>query len=335
LESKQANKENCREDLVSVIIPTYNRAVIISDALESVREQTYRPIEVSVVDDGSSDDTETVVERWIKDRVSDEHFDVRYIHQKNQGGNPARNNGITHAKSRFIAFLDSDDLWHSDKLAKQIRVFDSDPEIGGVYCGVQHIDLDTGNNLEPSNRTYPAGWLLNRILVRDVTAPTSAYVIKKEVFGKVGEFDVQLQARQDWDMWIRLASKYKIGCVPEVLVDYREHSGTRTRSNCNKEIDAFRQIRNKYSDLYAQCSFPVRQAAQATYYRRMGRVHFHQGISRHRAMLYHLQSILSWPFDFDSYAAFAGMLIPARLRRKLHRGWNVIFGNTRIAIRSH
>jgi glycosyltransferase involved in cell wall biosynthesis len=330
---EHTNRHKHGEDLISVVIPTHNRAHIIVDAINSVLAQSYRPLELLVVDDGSTDDTEAIIANWIK--ASDGQFGIRFIHQENRGGNAARNNGIRHARGKYVAFLDSDDLWHSDKLKNQMQVFDSDSEIGGVYCGVQHVDLESGKIIEPTNRSYPTGWLLEQMLVRDVTAPTSTYLVKSVVFDEVGGFDVNLPARQDWDMWIRLASKYKIGCVPEVLVDYREHSGVRTKSDPKKEITAFCQIRRKYSDYYAHCPFSTRQAAKATYYRRMGRVHFHQGISRHRAMLYHFQSILSWPFDFDSYAALLGMIVPAGLRQKMHRGWNSIFGRTRFAIRSH
>lgn len=335
MKSEQNNDEGCGEDMVSVVIPTYNRAHIIQDSLDSAYAQSYRPLEVVVVDDGSNDDTEAIVKTWINEHLNDVQFSVVYLHQENQGGNPARNNGIRHARGQYVAFLDSDDLWHAEKVRKQIRVFESDPEIGGVYCGVQHVDLASGRIIEPSNRSYPTGRLFEQVLVKDITAPTSAYIIKKQVFEMAGYFDDELQARQDWDMWIRLASKFKIGCVPEVLVDFREHSGVRTHSNPSKEINAYQRIRKKYADSYARCPFPIRQAAKATYYRRMGRVHFHQGISRPRAALFHLQAILAWPFVFDSYAALVGMITPAAIRGRLHRAWNTVFGRTRFAIRSH
>ncbi len=321
--------------LVTAVVPSYNRAHLITDSLDSIAAQDYRPIEVIVVDDGSTDHTEAIVKRWQAENESADDLVIHYIWQENQGGNVARNSGITAARGKYIAFLDSDDRWHSSKLSKQLARFDGDPLVGGVYCGVQHVEVGSEEILEPSDRAYPQGWVLEKMLVRDVTAPTSTYMVRKEVFEKVGYFDVELQARQDWDMWIRLAEKYKIGCVPEPLVDFREHPGPRTASNPLKEIDAYRRIMEKYAAQRKQCSFSNRQAAKAAFFRRMGRVHFHHQISSIKAFLFYLRAVAAWPFIFDNYAALAGMFFPKNMREKIHRRWNRVFGRTRFAIRSH
>ena len=223
----------------------------------------------------------------------------------------------------------------AEKLEKQIAEFEQHPEYGAVYCGVQHVDAATGSVTEPVERPYPQGELLQRMLVKDVTAPTSTYLVRREVFDKVGQFDTGLKARQDWDMWIRVAAGYEIGCVPEALVDFRDHAGPRTATNPQREIDAYRAILEKYAGLRARASFPVRRKAMAAYYRRMGRVHLHQAISRPKAFGYYLASIAAWPLDFDSYAAFAGFFLPKGFRAGLHRRWNRVFGKTPFAIRSH
>ena len=321
--------------LVTVVVPTYNRASLIADALASVYEQTYRPLQLIVVDDGSTDDTNSVVSSWITGHAQVENFSVKYISQDNQGGNVARNRGITEAAGEYVAFLDSDDLWHDNKLQLQMELFCDAPEVGGVYCGMRHIKLASGEVLALAKRSYPSGKLLNRLLVRDVTAPTSTYVIRKDVFEKVGSFDEELQARQDWDMWIRVASACEIGVVPEVLVDYREHAGVRTATNPQKEIAAYKRIMKKYSDLRDNCPFAVRQAAKSAFYRRMGRVHFHHKISNIKAMGYYWRAIIAWPFVFDNYAALFGMMLPTSIRQEVHKIWNHIFGATRFAIRSH
>ena len=321
-------------DLISVVIPTYNRASLITDALESVYAQNYRPIELIVVDDGSTDETKTVVKQWKATHTND-NFEVQFIRQQNQGGNPARNNGIEHACGKYIAFLDSDDAWHPEKLTKQLSCFD-DPEVGGVYCGVQHMDFTTGKTLEPNKRSYPEGWLLRSILIRDITAQTSAYIIRKDVFKKVGQFDITLQARQDWDMWIRLASGFKIAAVSEVLVNFREHTGIRTASDPMKEISAYRTIRKKYAHLLKQASLSCRLQARSSYWKRMGRVHYkHNSLKTSKGYLYACGAILVWPLDFDAWAAGLGMLLPKNFRQNLHRVWNTIFGATPFAIRSH
>jgi len=320
--------------LVSVVVPSYNRATLIVDALDSVYAQSYRPLELVVVDDGSSDNTERVVAEWIGAH-SGNGFDARYVCQKNMGGNVARNRGIRETAGEYVAFLDSDDLWSEDKLQLQMRVFDSCSCVGGVYCGLRHVLIESGEVLPVVKRSYPSGQLLSAMLVHDVTAPTSTYIIRREVFDKVGFFDEELQARQDWDMWIRLASSYKIGVVPQVLVDYREHAGERTASNPQKEITAYAQIMEKYAGLRARCPFAVRQAAKAAYCRRMGRVHFHHKISVAKAVMFQICSIISWPFVFDSYAALFGMMVPSVFRKYIGRIWNCWFSTTRFAIRSH
>jgi hypothetical protein len=206
--------------------------------------------------------------------------------------------------------------------------------MGAVYCGLRHWFADE-DRVEESPRDYPSGDLLSQILVHDVTAPTSCYLIRAAVFCEVGLFDETLQARQDWDMWIRVAARYSIGVVPEALVDYREHAGVRTASDPWKEIKAYRTIMEKYANLRAAQSFHVRQAAKASFFRRMGRVYFHQRISTFKAFGFQFRAILAWPFIFDSYAALFGMLLPRGGRQMVHRGWNKIFGSTALAIKSH
>jgi glycosyltransferase involved in cell wall biosynthesis len=319
--------------LVSVVVPTFNRSKLVVEAAESILAQTYRPIEIIIVDDGSSDDTAMSVDRFVEDK--DQNAIIVYLRQENKGGNVARNRGIQEAHGEFVAFLDSDDLWHPDKLKNQISVFSDRAEFGAVYCGVRHIDAETGDVTETASRVYPSGRLLEEMLVKDVTAPTSTYIVRKAVFDKIGGFDESLKARQDWDMWIRVASSYAIGCVPEALVDFRDHAGPRTASNPQREIDAYRLIRKKYASLLEAAPKAVRLKATASYYRRMGRVHLHHSISRPKALGYYTASIVTWPFDFDSYAAFAGFFLPRNFRASLHRGWNRVFGKTPFSIRSH
>jgi len=319
--------------VISVVVPTYNREALIVDALESIHAQSWRPLEVIVVDDGSTDGTETIVREWMAAHEADD-FQTHFLRQENQGGNVARNTGIEHARGALIAFLDSDDCWLPDKLAKQAPCFD-DAQVAAAYCGVRHVDMATGESTEPTDRAYPAGDLLEALLVRDVTAQTSAYVVRKEAFEQAGTFDVSLRARQDWDMWIRLASVGHIACVQEALVDYREHNLTRTASNPQKEIDAYRAIRYKYATLRRERSLGCRLRARSSYYKRMGRVHHKHGLSRGMALGYGLGAVACWPGDFDAWAALAGMFLPKNLRANLHRKWNAVFGKTPLAIRSH
>jgi glycosyltransferase involved in cell wall biosynthesis len=323
-----------KNELVSVVIPAYNREALVTQALDSVYQQSYRPLELIVVDDGSTDGTAQAVRAWMEAHTDSDGFVTRLVCQSNRGGNVARNRGIEASAGAFVAFLDSDDLWAGEKLQKQMALFDN-PEVGGVYCGVQHVDLSLGKTTPSSKRNYPVGWILDQILVRDVTAPTSTFVLRKEIFKKAGAFDPALQARQDWDMWIRLAAAHKVGAVPEALVQYREHVGPRTASDPMREIRAFETIRTKYATLLQRQPLRVQKAARASYYKRKGRVYYHHKISTVKALHFYALALWNQPADFDAWAAMLGIFLPTGLRQGLHYRWNSIFGGTNLSIRSH
>ena len=320
---------------VSVVVPTYNRSDLVLDTLESICNQSFRPIEIVVVDDGSTDDTLNVVREWAKQNDSFKTLVVRWVSQTNQGANAARNRGIEEAHGEFIAFLDSDDQWLPQKLAKQITIFRKDNAVGGVYCGMRNVDLNTGEKDEVTPRAYPEGNLLRQLLIHDVTEATSSWVVRRKCFEQVGTFDISLPARQDWDMWIRLSAKYCIGCIPEVLAELGNHSGERVRSNPQREIVAHQLIFQKYRHLRAKFPLWVSLSARSAMYRRRGRVYFHRGLSKKSAFQMYLLSIIVWPLTFDTYAALVGMILPKRFRQKIHIAWNQLFGKTCFAIKSH
>ncbi|MBC2717421.1 MAG: glycosyltransferase family 2 protein [Desulfobacteraceae bacterium] len=334
-DSKILNRRDFCLGWISTVVPTYNRSDFLLNALESIRQQSYRPIEIVVVDDGSTDDTIRVIRKWAKQYNEPKTFVIRWIVQSNQGANAARNRGIEESHGEFIAFLDSDDQWLPEKLAMQISIMQKNADIGGVYCGMRNVDLVTGEKEKFSPRAYPEGDLLRQLLIHDVTEATSAWVVRKECFNQVGMFDISLPARQDWDMWIRLSEKYMIGCAPEILVELGNHPGDRVRSKAHREIDAHQTIFRKYAYLRAKFPFWVSLTARSAMYRRRGRVYFHRGISRKKAFAMYLSAILVWPFDFDSYAALTGMMLTDEFRRKIRFFWNRIFGKTRLAIKTH
>ncbi|WP_339136098.1 MAG: glycosyltransferase family A protein [Candidatus Electrothrix sp. GW3-4] len=324
-----------KESLVTVVVPVFNRSKLILSSLESIRHQLFRPLEIIVVDDGSTDDTVKVVQKWSELYNITGEFSIKCIKQKNQGANAARNRGIEEATGEFIAFLDSDDLWMPKKLEKQILALRSNHSIGGIYCGLRHFDINTQKRAKVVPKNYPEGYLLRQLLIQDVTEPTSCWVVRKECFKKTGLFDITLPARQDWDMWIRLATHFHIGSIPEILVEQGEHTGERVRSNPQREITAHQIIFEKYAYLRAKFPPSVSQAARAAMYRRRGRVYFHRGISKQLALRMYFLSLVIWPFAFDSYAALAGMFLPKNFRQNMHVVWNRIFGKTCFSIKAH
>ncbi len=165
----------------------------------------------------------------------------------------------------------------------------------------------------------PQGWLLPKLLVRDATAPTSAYVVRRACFDDVGFFDEALPARQDWDMWIRLSEKYKMAATPECLVEQGQHGGERVSTSAPKLVEANRRIFEKYAPLRRRFSFILRLRARAKLCSTLGGVHCDFGHSPGRALLSHLQGILAWPLRVSNYLGLLRAVMPARLRRCLDR----------------
>jgi len=201
---------------ISVIIPTYNYARFLGEAIDSAFAQTSPSLEVIVVDDGSTDATPEVLAAY-SDRI-------RVIRQKNQGVAMARNAGIAAARGEYLAFLDSDDAWYPRKLELQLPRFEAEPALGLVHCGAETID-SAGRTLKMS-----VGGMEGRVaeamlrLDREVINPQgSSIVVPKRVAEEIGGFDRRLPPSEDWDFCYRIAARYPIGYVAEVLVRYRLH----------------------------------------------------------------------------------------------------------------
>ncbi len=201
---------------VSVIIPTYNYARFIGEAIDSTLAQTLPPLEVIVVDDGSTDGTRELLAEY-GDRI-------RVISQQNQGVGAARNAGIAAARGEYLAFLDSDDAWYPRKLELQMLRFANEPELGLVHCGAEMIDAE-GRTLGTTTGGMEGQVAEEMLLLdREVIMPQgSSIVVPRRVAIELGGYDVRLPPSEDWDFCYRIASRYSIGYVREVLVRYRLH----------------------------------------------------------------------------------------------------------------
>ncbi|MCS4097998.1 glycosyltransferase family 2 protein [Salinibacter ruber] len=186
--------------LVSIIIPTYNRADVIGRAIHSAVNQSYSRVEVIVVDDASHDNTSEVVKTFADDKI-------RYKkHQTNKGGAEARNTGIELANGKYISFLDSDDKWRTEKIQCQVRRFkESDSRAGLIYTGIiyQESGFRKGNN-------YSSDEIKRKLRVGNPIGGCSSVMIKKEVVQSIGCFDRALPASQDREYWYRISKHYDI-----------------------------------------------------------------------------------------------------------------------------
>lgn len=199
---------------VSVIIPTYQRAHVVSQAIESVLAQTYRDYEIIVVIDGSTDNTEEVLARF-GDKIT-------VICQKNKGLAGARNTGIRASQGQYIAFLDDDDLWVSNKLEKQLAYFETNPTIGLVYSDGFFFN-EKGVLPDKWTSVYPPPqiWHFLTLFERNVIL-VSTVVVRRECLDKVGLFDETLRSCEDYDLWLRIIEKFSIYFLNEPLGFYRQ-----------------------------------------------------------------------------------------------------------------
>ena len=235
--------------MISVVIPTHNRADLIERAAKSVLNQTIKNIELIIISDGSTDGTDSILEKL---RNTDERIRTVSYHPS-KGGNAARNIGVEMSSYEYIAFLDDDDEWLPHKLEQQLEVFESDKEIGLVYTGFNSIYVDEG--VSYLSRPSISGDLSHKILFKNFIGTTSAVMIKKSILKKTGLFDVNLGARQDYDLWIRACQLCKVGVVPEPLLNYYNYKGNNQISLQTKKYEnAISYIDAKYIDLLAKLS---------------------------------------------------------------------------------
>jgi glycosyltransferase involved in cell wall biosynthesis len=208
---------------VSIVIPAYNAMTYLPDTLASVFDQTFSDFEVLLVDDGSTDSLQT----WVAQTVCDPRF--KLISQLNQGLSAARNTGITHSQSEYIAFLDADDLWHPTKLAKQVQWLEAHPTVGLIYTLTALLD-SVGNPTGRVLGTEIAGNVLSQMLQRNIIDCPSSVLVRRQCFERVGLFDRTLRAVEDWDMWIRIAAVYPLAVTGIPLVYYRQHPSNMSKN---------------------------------------------------------------------------------------------------------
>ena len=225
---------------ISVVIATYNYGRYLAGAIASVLGQTFTDYEVIVVNDGSTDDTESVIRPYLSDSR------IRYLRTEHVGQPAAKNAGIRDGTGRYVAFLDADDVWLPTKLEKQVAVFErSDPELGVVYCRRGFIDPD-GREFTRDQRTPRRGDVLAPIFHRPFICFSSS-VIRRDVLEEVGHFDESIPMSIDYDLWLRIALRYHFDFVDEPLVLYRTgHANLSTR--LSERIWCVRKIIYRFLD---------------------------------------------------------------------------------------
>lgn len=224
------------QPLVSVVIATYNMARYLDQAIDSILVQQWRPLEIIVVNDGSTDDTDAVMKKYA------DYPQVRYIATENQGQPKAKNTGLRAARGKFIAFCDADDLWEPDKLALQMPLF-SDPKVGVVYSEISNIDEHNRRYEKPPVYKRHVGDIKNHLLLRNFV-PFGTAVIRRACVEKNGLFDEQFRMGIDWDLWLRYSLDWHFTYVPQRTYIYREWSGQMSTNYRGRYDHAFRILDN-------------------------------------------------------------------------------------------
>lgn len=226
-----------QEKLVSVVIPTHNRGDLITETIESVLTQSYGNIEIIVVDNGSTDDTEEVIKKI-------NAANLQYIKQENSGG-PAgpRNTGVRMSRGEYVAFLDSDDIWLGDKIKRQVEIFEKMPEVGLVFCQCRFFGKQYREKTIYPAKGY-SGYVFDEI-IKGNFVPTVSVICRRTALMETGAFDesIKLRAFEDYELWMRLAYKYHFYFINEPLCLFRMHAqnilGT---DNLKSHLGAFRAL---------------------------------------------------------------------------------------------
>jgi glycosyltransferase involved in cell wall biosynthesis len=247
------------EPLVSVIIAAHNSEATLAETLSSATASTYRNIEVIVVDDGSTDGTGAIVERAARRNPT-----VRLLRQTWGGVAAAYNAGLAEARGEFVARLDSDDLWHPTKLAKQVAFARNNPDAAFIYTDVRSIDGEGRVLHDVPEQRFPSRALC-RSIYESLIGTNSSALIRRQVLEDVGGDDAELQSRQDLMIQLKISAQHAIGYVPEYLVGYRV-SERSLSSTPDAMLASWEVIRRRIEVLFPLVPSRVRRWADARQY---------------------------------------------------------------------
>jgi len=273
--------------LISVILPAYNASEFIAEAISSVIGQTHENWELIIIDDGSVDDTGSIVDSFLK---SDNR--IKYISKLNSGVSDSRNVGIKKAQGNFIAFLDADDVWLSDNLKKKLEELDS---CDVIYSECELIDEHSKLiNKVLTGSEQPE--LIDLLLLKGnyITAP-SGWLIKKEVLTKIGEFDINLSNNADQDLWIRILSNgFKIKLIQDVLWKYRVHNKNMSGNISLLESDSVYMF-DKFYKSAVNYSANFKRKSYSNLYLMLAGSWWKNGNNKFRGVYYIIKAFFAYP----------------------------------------
>lgn len=344
---------------VSVIMPTYNRAKYIKDAVESVLNQTYGDLKLIIVDDGSTDNTEQIITPYLSDSR------VCYIKQPNSGSSAARNYGLSMTEGNFVAFIDSDDIWSRDKLAIQINILMALPEVDLVcsdFSAVTGADIMERSHIRSyfkvlneynlqynnifdhileqpidglaQNEKVYWGNIYNTMLFGNIIL-TSTCLCRSAIFDSIGVFDTKYRTLEDYDLYLRISKVFRIALVTQPLIQYRYSNNQLSGENhferlCLNLIDIFKKNVGTLdkNELLKLGSRKI-QRRLGMYEAMLGYYYFNKK-EMELAKRYYWKSLENNPGYFKSYFYIFFSLLPAGILQLLRRIKHIIVSRERI-----
>jgi len=293
---------------ISVIIATYNRAQYLPEAIDSVLNQSYQDFELVIVDDGSVDDTKAIVDKYINSNTGK----IRYFYQENKGPGAARNRGIKEAKGEYVAFLDSDDIWLPEKLEKQSRYLEENPGYAMVYTDAYEFNrkvVTKKSKLATNDRGTMSGEILEH-LGMGCFIFLSTVMVRKHVLEQIGSFNPNITIGEDWELWLKIAGKHKIGFIDEILVGYRKHAEN-IINNLELELQCRHRVINNIfnQDIREERLFNKRKSFHSKICFQGGYHYLVKG-KHARARKELIQSICYNPLNLRSYKTLLQTLLP-------------------------
>ena len=283
---------------VSVLIATFNCAKYIAEAIDSVLDQTYTDYEIIIVDDGSTDDTKSIIKTYL-DKNADK---IKYYYQENQGLACARNVAIKYSKGKYIAFLDADDKWLPPRLEIGVAILDNEPDIGLVHSNDIKID-ENGSLLKgyTKHKKHLSGYISEDLLLRKIHIQGGTVLFRRKCLDKVGLLDPYLTylGAEDRDLWYRISKEFKVKYVDRQLAYYRIRKDSLSRNTTNM-LKARYYIVNKY--------YPSNRGKKVLRKRMLSAIHIEIADSLYwfskkfgKAIEEYLKAIAIFPFNFTYY----------------------------------
>ncbi|MEL6988931.1 MAG: glycosyltransferase [Bacteroidota bacterium] len=304
---------------ISVISPTYNAERTILKTIKSVQQQTYKNLEIIVINDGLSDRTLELLETVADARLKTYSYP--------NGGLPtARNRGIERAQGEYISFIDADDFWTEDKLEKQLTALQTNPDAGVAYSWFT-IAIESENNSGDTSfvlgkKVFFSGDVYERLLVDNFIGNGSNILIRSSVLKRVGNFDPTLKSCEDWDYFLRLASQVNFAVVPKYQVFYRKGEGTMSSKGLVMEREGLKVIDKTFQNISRSPS-RLKNKSTASFYRYCGKIYIDNAAkaedvqrSKHKlAQAISLNPLII--FQADTYILAAKILLIQLLPGKL------------------